>query len=98
MGAFARVGAFARWMADFLERHIQSKPTSAIQPKYIGKTALLTPDTAQEYVEIRRHIALLLHELHHVLTFPERNPMIKLDELRIGIEHQDILNNGCLDR
>ncbi len=209
---------FARWMADFLERKIKSKPVSAIQPKYIGKTALLTPDTGleaarkeihhvfdnslevialalntdpaklrkgeeletlaeppkkmklidvedyyqrrvrplqhdllefmtqlrtadgvqarqafalrasnqylveafrdlklmqsnlvtavnssnedlkKEYVEMRRHIALLLHELHQVLTAPGENPMVKMDELREGIERHDILNNGRLDR
>ena len=48
---------FARWMADFLERNIKSTPTSAIVPKYIGKTALLTPDTGLEAAR---------REIHHV--------------------------------
>lgn len=56
------------------------------------------PHLRAEYVAIRRHLAMLLHELHALSTNPEANVTLALDVLHANVETHDIVGNGTLDR
>ncbi len=56
------------------------------------------PHLRNEYVAIRQHLALLLHELHKLSVDPQVNATLTLDVLRAGMEAHDIVGNGTLDR
>jgi len=56
------------------------------------------PALRAEYVSIRQHIALLLHELHTLSSKPDANATLTLDVLRANVESHDIVGNGTLDR
>lgn len=50
-----------------------------------------------EYVGIRQHLALLLHELNKLTVDPKGSATLTLDVLRVGMEAHDIVGNGTLD-
>lgn len=55
------------------------------------------PYLRKEYVAIRQHLALLLHELNRLATDPDANPTLTIDVLRAGMAEHDIVANGTLD-
>lgn len=56
------------------------------------------PYLRKEYVAIRQHLAVLLHQLHRLAAEPQADALVTLDALRADIEEHDIVANGTLDR
>ena len=55
------------------------------------------PYLRKEYVAIRKHLALLLHQLHRLANGEVDNPTLAFDVLAADMESQDIVGNGTLD-
>lgn len=74
------------------------KDLKHLQKNLVRYLASPNPYLRQEYVNIRQHLALLLHELQQLASDPEANVTLVLDVLRAATEAHDIVGNGTLDR
>jgi phosphate:Na+ symporter len=69
-----------------------------LQKNLVRFLASPNPYLRKEYVAIRQHLAVLLHQLHRLAAAPQADALVTLDALRAGIEEHDIVANGTLDR
>lgn len=74
------------------------KDLKHLQKNLVRHLVSPNPYLRKEYVAIRQHLALLLHELHEMASDPEANVTLTLDVLRARSEEKDIVANGILDQ
>lgn len=74
------------------------KALKHLQKNLVRYLASPNPYLRKEYVEIRRRLALLLHELHRLSIAPGDNPLLALEVLGAGHAYQEGLASGELDR
>ncbi|HRP76935.1 MAG TPA: Na/Pi symporter [Rhodocyclaceae bacterium] len=74
------------------------KDLKHLQKNLVRHLVSPNPYLRKEYVAIRQHLALLLHELHQMANDPEANVTLTLDVLRVRSEEKDIVANGTLDQ
>ncbi len=74
------------------------KDLKHLQKNMARHLASPNPYLRKEYVLIRQHLALLLHELHKLSQDPESVTPLRFDVLSAAAEEHDIVANGQLDR
>lgn len=95
-GAQARQAFMLRSAAQDLVEAL--KALKHLQKNLVRYLNTPNPYLRKEYVEMRRRLALLLHELHRLTTDPGDNPQRALEALVTGHAYQDGLASGELDR